>query len=162
LLKERLGARTACFSTQNLAFENLDGILKSCGVDERFGPESLAPADGDPQARSSFGSDDAALVEAPAARLAEAAARAPLAALLLTVDSHFPYVFPGKTASDGNGLESYERSIRRADEIVGLIVESFARRRLLDDTLFVLLGDHGESFGEHGSLIHNNSLYEEE
>jgi sulfatase-like protein len=162
LLKERLGARTVCFSTQNLAFENLDGILKSCGVDERFGPESLAPADADPQAKSSFGSDDAALAEAPAARLAEASGRGPFAALLLTVDSHYPYVFPGKKESDGNGLESYERSVRRTDEIVGSIVEGFARRRLLDDTLFVLLGDHGESFGEHGSLIHNNSLYEEE
>ena len=162
LAKERLGARTACFSTQNLAFENLDGILKSCGVDERFGPESLAPAEADPQAKSSFGGDDAALVEVPAARLAEAAGRAPFAALLLTVDSHYPYVFPGKKESDGNGLESYERSIRRTDEIVGQIVESFARRQLLDGTLFVLLGDHGESFGEHGSLIHNNSLYEEE
>ena len=35
-------------------------------------------------------------------------------------------------------------------------------RKLLDDTLVVIVGDHGESFGEHGSYVHNNSLYEEE
>lgn len=30
------------------------------------------------------------------------------------------------------------------------------------ETLFVLVGDHGESFGEHGVIVHNSSLYEEE
>lgn len=163
LLKEKLGARTSCFSAQNLGFENLDGILKSCGIDERVGPEALAAGSpGAYDASSSFGGDDAALVETPATRLAAAATSAPFATLLLTVDSHYPYVFPGKTEHDGNGLESYEKSIRRTDEIVGAIVESFERRRLTEGTLFVLLGDHGESFGEHGSLIHNNSMYEEE
>ena len=30
------------------------------------------------------------------------------------------------------------------------------------DTLFVVVGDHGESFGEHGMYVHNSSLFEEE
>jgi arylsulfatase A-like enzyme len=46
--------------------------------------------------------------------------------------------------------------------VLGNIVEAFRVRGLIDNTLFVFVGDHGESFGEHGAYVHNNSLYEEE
>lgn len=42
------------------------------------------------------------------------------------------------------------------------MLTSFDKQGLLDSTLFVLVGDHGESFGEHGLFIHNASMHEEE
>ena len=32
----------------------------------------------------------------------------------------------------------------------------------LQDTLVVLFSDHGEAFGEHGTVLHGNSLHDEE
>jgi arylsulfatase A-like enzyme len=42
------------------------------------------------------------------------------------------------------------------------MTEEFRRHDLIQDTLFVIIGDHGESFGEHGLFVHNSSMYEEE
>jgi arylsulfatase A-like enzyme len=32
---------------------------------------------------------------------------------------------------------------------------------LYDDTIFVVYGDHGEGFGEHGRYLHGDTIYEE-
>jgi membrane-anchored protein YejM (alkaline phosphatase superfamily) len=42
------------------------------------------------------------------------------------------------------------------------MLQVFGQNDLLEDTLFVLVGDHGEAFGEHGVFAHNSSVYEEE
>jgi arylsulfatase A-like enzyme len=41
-------------------------------------------------------------------------------------------------------------------------VRELKARGLIDDTIVVVTGDHGEQFGQHGRLAHGWSLYEEE
>ncbi len=55
----------------------------------------------------------------------------------------------------------YDASVRLADERFGSVVAALQRRGLWDNTLLVLLSDHGEEFGEHGGWMHDQSLYEE-
>ena len=55
----------------------------------------------------------------------------------------------------------YLAEVRWVDESVGRIADDLRARGLFDDTLIVLLSDHGEEFWEHGSLGHGHSLYEE-
>lgn len=160
-LREHKNAKTYCFSAQNLAFENLDGILSSCGVDKRYGPGYLAKAAGyQGGAVSSFGSDDTILLEVPARILEEGGG--PFAAVFIPLIAHYPYDFDGKTPQDGATLQSYRKSIAQGDRDLAVMLQNFEKRGLLKDTLFVLVGDHGESFGEHGTWVHNNSMYEEE
>jgi arylsulfatase A-like enzyme len=52
--------------------------------------------------------------------------------------------------------------IRYSDNLLATMIEEFRQHHLLEDTLFVIVGDHGESFGEHGLFVHNSSMYEEE
>lgn len=56
-----------------------------------------------------------------------------------------------------DGLTPYERAIQDADEKLGALVQVLASRE--DETLLVVLSDHGESFGDHGAGGHGTSLY---
>jgi hypothetical protein len=47
------------------------------------------------------------------------------------------------------------------DRFLGKVRQAFEQRGLLDRTVFVVLGDHGEAFGEHGKFQHDNVFYEE-
>jgi arylsulfatase A-like enzyme len=44
---------------------------------------------------------------------------------------------------------------------MGSVIEALKSRGLWDDTVFVLVSDHGEEFGEHGGWQHDQSLYNE-
>lgn len=58
-------------------------------------------------------------------------------------------------------LSAYDAELHYADHLTGLILQSFASRGLLDDSLVLVLGDHGEEFLEHGDHGHGRSLYQE-
>jgi len=51
-------------------------------------------------------------------------------------------------------VDSYDEGIRYADAQVGAFVRALEERGRLEDTLIILTSDHGEEFGEHGSLVH--------
>jgi arylsulfatase A-like enzyme len=55
----------------------------------------------------------------------------------------------------------YDGEVRQADAEVGSIVRALKDAGLWEDTLFVLLSDHGEELGDHGGWQHDQSVYEE-
>ncbi len=58
-------------------------------------------------------------------------------------------------------LGVYDAALRELDATTGSLLDSLATRGVLDDTLVVLVSDHGEGFGEHGFYGHNYNLYDE-
>jgi len=58
-------------------------------------------------------------------------------------------------------VELYDAAVRASDELVGSAIEALKQNGDWDETLFVLLSDHGEEFGEHGGWLHDQSVYEE-
>lgn len=56
-------------------------------------------------------------------------------------------------------IDAYDGTVAYVDEQAGRLIEALAARQLLDNTLLVVVSDHGEQFGEHGLLSHGNSLY---
>lgn len=58
-------------------------------------------------------------------------------------------------------IDLYDGSIRYQDEKLGEFADELARRGILDDTLLVLFGDHGEMFFEHGIAGHGKFPWEE-
>lgn len=52
----------------------------------------------------------------------------------------------------------YDGSVVYADLLFGLLLAGLEDRRLLDDALVVVMGDHGEDLLEHGSLNHRIAL----
>jgi arylsulfatase A-like enzyme len=56
----------------------------------------------------------------------------------------------------------YDAEIRQMDVAFGLIVDELKEQGLYDDALIVLTSDHGEEFGEHGTMgWHSHTLYDE-
>ncbi|MBM4196678.1 MAG: sulfatase [Gammaproteobacteria bacterium] len=62
--------------------------------------------------------------------------------------------------SDINAL--YDASVRHADENLGKVIEALKANGAWEDTLFIVLSDHGEELGEHGGWFHDHSVYEEQ
>ena len=58
--------------------------------------------------------------------------------------------------------EAYLEGVRRADALLGRTLDVLQRAGMLDNTLLVVMGDHGEAFGEHGVLGHGGALHEEQ
>jgi len=54
----------------------------------------------------------------------------------------------------------YAAAVREADGHLGAVIADLKRRKLWDQTLFIVLADHGEEFGEHGLWFHEQSVYD--
>lgn len=55
----------------------------------------------------------------------------------------------------------YAAQVRHADERVGSVIDALMRRGVWDDTLFILVSDHGEELHDHGGWQHDQSVYQE-
>jgi len=61
-----------------------------------------------------------------------------------------------------NLIDLYDASILYADDIlIGKVIEYLKENNLYENSMIVVLSDHGEGFFEHGSWEHGNSLYSE-
>ncbi len=56
----------------------------------------------------------------------------------------------------------YDQKVRDADERLGTFLNRFRSMGLLEDTLVVVLSDHGDELMEHGAVDHGFTLYEEQ
>jgi arylsulfatase A-like enzyme len=72
-------------------------------------------------------------------------------------DAHRPYDPPPPFESM---VDPYIAEITFADSQIARLLEVLERRNLLDRTIVVVAGDHGESLGEHGERDHGIFLYE--
>ena len=58
-------------------------------------------------------------------------------------------------------VDLYDGGIRYTDEMVGRFLDDLAERGLLENSVVVILADHGEEFWDHGSVFHGHTLYQE-
>jgi arylsulfatase A-like enzyme len=56
-------------------------------------------------------------------------------------------------------VDAYDGAIAYMDHHLGILMAELEQRQLLDNTLVIVVSDHGEEFGEHGVFEHGNSLY---
>lgn len=76
-------------------------------------------------------------------------------------DPHFPYDPPEPFRSDPRLPDPYDGEIAFMDVHVGKAVRLLEEKGLLDRTVVILAGDHGEAFGEHKENGHTIFCYEE-
>jgi len=84
---------------------------------------------------------------------------APFFAWLHLYDPHEPY-WPPQPFRDEFGDALYDGEIAFDDAIVGQLVERLGELGLLDRTLIAIVGDHGESLGDHGEETHAMFVYD--
>jgi arylsulfatase A-like enzyme len=74
-------------------------------------------------------------------------------------DTHRPYQLPDDYAR--SYADPYAAAIAFEDAQIARLISHLEARNLLDDTLMVVAGDHGESLGEHGEDSHGMFIYQE-
>ncbi|MBP8129231.1 MAG: sulfatase [Candidatus Hydrogenedentes bacterium] len=84
---------------------------------------------------------------------------------------HGPYTppepFASAFASAGaderqRAIDAYDAEIAYADALTGELLDTLRELGLYDNTLTLVLSDHGEEFWEHGGVDHGKTLYEEQ
>jgi arylsulfatase len=56
----------------------------------------------------------------------------------------------------------YDATLRYIDDVLARIHAGLESSGLLDETLWIIISDHGEAFGQHGALQHSSSVYQEQ
>ncbi len=85
--------------------------------------------------------------------------------MFLGVTPHHQYLAPTrygrKHFAKKDGFNRYLNAIRYDDFWTKNIIETYKDLGLYEDTIFVIYGDHGEGFGEHGRFQHDGVIWEE-
>lgn len=161
-LLESIGYRTAFFQTARESFEYRGDLTFRMGFD-LFRARDTLKRPGFAKVNY-FGIEDRAML-APGMQWSTSSTQ-PFFATYLTLTSHHDYgVPPTFEKLDFPGItgrrEQHLNAVRYVDTFVGELIESYEERGYGDNTLFVVLGDHGEAFGEHGRSQHDLVIYEE-
>ena len=72
------------------------------------------------------------------------------------------YTYDAESAVFGNTVSDlYDNSILRTDWVVSTLYAYLSKKGLLDETIVVVLSDHGEAFGERGFEGHARTVFPE-
>ena len=88
----------------------------------------------------------------------EQAKGGPFFAWIHLYDAHSPYRPPEPFLSRFKG-HPYNGEIAFADSQVGRVLSQLRSLHLYDRTVVMVLGDHGESLGDHGETSHGFFVY---
>jgi phosphoglycerol transferase MdoB-like AlkP superfamily enzyme len=154
--------RTVLFQSSTQNFENFGDLAKNLGYDEYYPIESM---DTEGFERSNyFGYEDDVMLK-PSEQWLKEHKDEPFLAKYLTGTGHHDYQPPTryglKDFSEDDRLNRYLNCIRYQDIFLKNLFDQYKELGLYDKTIFVLYGDHGEGFGEHGRYVHEDNPYEE-
>jgi len=71
------------------------------------------------------------------------------------------FLTPGVTDPEQVSLDTYDGEILFTDHHIGRVLDTLGRLDLDDETVVVLVADHGEEFRDHGRLHHGHTLHRE-
>ncbi len=162
LLNEQ-GYNSAYFMSQSSSFERSPKIMENLGYEEFYSIESM-DTEGFEQTNY-FGYEDDVMLE-PSRKWLQENKDEPFLATYLTSAPHHDYLAPSdrygsKEFTNNEVVNRYLNSVRSQDFFLKNLFDQYKKLGLYEDTVFVILGDHGEGFGEHGRFQHDNTIYEE-
>ena len=159
--------QTAMFSAQDIQFESMDVFYARLPYDKQVyygdGSKTMVPE----QEVHAWGVWEGALVNPALAWVDSVLTQeVPFFLHLNTVSTHYPYgTGPGHKGplDDGTRKADYYNALHYTDSILKNMRDSLEARGVLDNTVFVVTGDHGQAFSEihDGNLTHRNFLFEE-
>jgi arylsulfatase A-like enzyme len=159
------GYRTAFMSSGDPNWAS-PGFLERQGFNEIHRGQDLPGA----KAISSWGTQDRFLFDSILGWV-DQRRNEPFFVMAWTDQTHQPYtVAPDQTlvpfrtsGRNAEPLARYLGLVRETDAQIERLLQGLRDRGLADDTLVVITGDHGESFGEsHGGSGHGFSVYDDE
>ena len=112
---------------------------------------------------SSFGVDEPSTVERILHWIDRVPPDRPFFVTYLPIAGHHPYeTAEGGPFADDHDFGQYRNALHYGDAAIGTLKRGLEVRGRQQNTLWVVLGDHGEAFGQHeGNYGHTFHLYEE-
>jgi lipoteichoic acid synthase len=152
------GYRTGLFHSGRFAYLGMEAIVRDRG----YG--TLADA-GDIGGHydSSFGVDEPSTVASVLNWIDATPVGQRFFVTYLPIAGHHPYETrePGPFP-DHDEFGRYRNALHDGDRSLGTLMQGLRERGLAESTLWIVLGDHGEAFGQHeGNYGHTFSLYDE-
>jgi len=153
VLKEKLNYRTAFFQSAKGDFESRPALVHNLGFDKFWAREDL----NDPNAFIGYLACDEFAMLKPIAEWIKGDERPFLLAIMCSV-THDPYDIPvwfeaqipeRLAALTTKPVERYWRTIFYTDRFLAGLDAELAKLKVADKTIFCVVGDHGEAFGEH-------------
>ncbi|MCK6445941.1 MAG: sulfatase-like hydrolase/transferase [Planctomycetes bacterium] len=166
-LLDARGRRTAYFSSASLDFQGAREFLDHRGYDVVQGPDTRSRSAQPLRSEWEYlhGTSDADTTDAAIEWLAKNHAEGAMSfAMIWTLQAHYPYYVTGTAREFGTGdelLERYLNAVHESDAALGRLIDWLDAAGLADSTLLVVVADHGEAFGQHGSYGHGSTLFEE-
>jgi arylsulfatase A-like enzyme len=144
------------------AFTDKRGFLNERGFSRLVDGEDISNA----HWHNGWGTDDRVVVDEALAFLDARAdqARSSFVVVVPLVPHHEYFLPPDAPQPFGNGsmLARYKNGLHFADDVLRRLVDGYKARGLYDDSVFVIVGDHGEAFDEHPrNRLHGAFLFEE-
>jgi phosphoglycerol transferase MdoB-like AlkP superfamily enzyme len=161
LLKSH-GYETAFFQPATENYEDRDVLVNNLGFETFVSLEDLAASRF--ERVNYFGVEDRAML-GPSRKWLNQTKGAPFVATYLTLATHHDY---GENAvetqvkyTENERKNDYLNALRSVDNFIGGLIEQYKELGLFSNTLFVIVGDHGQAFGEHDRNFHAGVLYDE-
>jgi hypothetical protein len=157
-LLARDGYRTGLFHSGRFMYLGMTSALRNRGYDTM---EDAGDIGGERE--SSFGIDEPSTVRRMLRWIDDLPEGRPFLLTYMPIAGHHPYVAPEPGPfRGGEDVDRYRNALHYADAAVGQLLQGLRSRGLERDTLFVLIGDHGEAFGQHeGNFGHTMFVHEE-
>jgi hypothetical protein len=156
--------------TCNLKFENQREYFTKFGLnvlDGKWFKKKIKTS----EPRVGWGYDDMRLVDVGMKELLEKNKNNRFIVFFSFILPHWPYGVPKHYKNPElkpllkkkpRVFKKYIRSISYQDVVIRNLMDQLKANKLLQNTLILVISDHGESFNEHGYQFHNVSLYNEE
>jgi arylsulfatase A-like enzyme len=152
------GYRTALFHSGRFGYLGMEAIIRNRGF------STLADAgDIGGNHSSSFGVDEPSTVARILDWIDALPANQRFFVTYLPIAGHHPYETPEPGPfPDRDEFGRYRNALHYSDASLGTLMRGLRVRGLDQNTLWIVLGDHGEAFGQHeGNYGHTFRLYDE-
>ena len=157
ILEEGFGFRTAFFQSATGTFESRPGLIHNLGFDTFWAREDLHDPN---QFVGYLGSDEFAMLE-PIREWIDSEDKPFLLTVLCSV-THDPYDLPDWYGPKAEEIvDRYQDAIAYTDGFIAALDVQLNELGLTNDTVFCVVGDHGEAFGEHRMMGHERIAYDE-
>jgi glucan phosphoethanolaminetransferase (alkaline phosphatase superfamily) len=157
ILKQNANFRTAFFQSAKGNFEARPGLVYNLGFDKFWARDDL---NNNGAFLGYLACDEFAMLE-PIVEWIKSDNRPFFLTLMLSV-THDPYEVPRWFAAPAKvPLTRYQQTISYTDKFLSALDAELAKLNLTDKTIFCVIGDHGEAFGEHGLLGHERIAFDE-
>ncbi len=163
---KKYGYRSAYFQSPLGYFERRPALMRNMGFDTFVTGQEIDPT---AELIGYLNIDDRTIID-PAITWAKAD-KTPFVLTMFTSITHHPYMLPGQydpeqwekfktTMSANEKYDLYKKSLAFTDEYLHQTLEKLEKNGLLENSIVVIFGDHGEGFGDKGIFAHSQNPYE--